>query len=75
MSKSLSFPKEKIHVVLLEGVHQNAVDVFKENDYVSLEYHDRALEGQELPASGRPKYRRSPGQVGQKRQEQPRAAR
>ena len=29
MSQHLSLPKDKIRFLLLEGVHQNAVDTFK----------------------------------------------
>ncbi|MEM9493898.1 MAG: phosphoglycerate dehydrogenase, partial [Myxococcota bacterium] len=43
-------PKEKIKVVLLEGIHQSAVDYFKRNGYTQVVHHPRALEPDELRA-------------------------
>ena len=31
-----SFPKDKLKVVLLEGIHQSAVDTFKSAGYTNL---------------------------------------
>lgn len=43
-----SFPKEKIKVLLLEGVHENAVNLFKDSGYTQIEYHPKALGTEEL---------------------------
>lgn len=42
--KKLSLPKEKINILLLEGVHKNAVQYFKSNGYTNIEYSDKALD-------------------------------
>ena len=42
-----SFPKNKIKILLLEGIHQAAVDVFEENGY-SVEVRSDALSEEEL---------------------------
>lgn len=47
MSK-LSFSKEKIPVLLLEGVHDSAVACFEENGYSTIERLPKALEGDAL---------------------------
>jgi D-3-phosphoglycerate dehydrogenase / 2-oxoglutarate reductase len=39
----LSFQKEKLKVVLLEGVHPSAVDAFKADGYTDIDYHEKAL--------------------------------
>ena len=36
--KSLSLAKEKIKVLLLEGLHNNALQLFDENGYNNIEY-------------------------------------
>lgn len=46
--EKLSLEKDKIKVVLLEGVHQNALDVLNANGYTNIDYHKKALEGQAL---------------------------
>src|SRR5699024_6068840 len=46
--KKTSFPKSEIKVVLLEGVHQEAVKYFEKEGYSNIEYHPKALEGAEL---------------------------
>ena len=46
MKQSLN--KNKINILLLEGVHEKAVDMFKNNGYSSIKYYKKALEGQEL---------------------------
>jgi D-3-phosphoglycerate dehydrogenase len=43
-----SLDKAKIKFVLLEGVHQNAVDVLKAAGYSNIEYYKKALDGEEL---------------------------
>ncbi|QIM64121.1 phosphoglycerate dehydrogenase [Frederiksenia canicola] len=43
-----SLDKSKIKFVLLEGVHQNAIDAIKAAGYTNIEYHKKALDGQEL---------------------------
>jgi D-3-phosphoglycerate dehydrogenase len=43
MTRQLSFPKEKIHILLLEGVHSSAAENFRMADYSRLEEHKDAL--------------------------------
>lgn len=43
-----SFPKKDIKIVLLEGIHQSAVEVFHEAGYSWVERHDKALPRAEL---------------------------
>jgi D-3-phosphoglycerate dehydrogenase len=40
--------KEKIKILLLEGPHQNALDLFKEHDYTNIEYLKSSLDAKEL---------------------------
>lgn len=47
----LSLDKSKIKFVLLEGVHQNAVDTLKTAGYTNIDYHKKALDGDELIAA------------------------
>lgn len=51
MSRPTSFPKEKIHVVLLEGISDTAVNAFKRSGYTKLTVHKGALSGPELNAA------------------------
>lgn len=44
----LSLDKHKIKIVLLEGVHPNALDILRSKGYTNIDYHKKALEGQEL---------------------------
>lgn len=44
----LSFPKEKIKVVLFENIHMNAVDTFKKMGYTNVELLDKALSEDDL---------------------------
>ena len=44
----LSLSKKNIPILLLEGVHQNAIDSFKSAGYENIELLTTALEGQEL---------------------------
>lgn len=39
MKSNLSLPKEKIKIVLLEGIHPQAVDVFNKYGYPNVEHH------------------------------------
>jgi len=43
-----SLDKSKIKFLLLEGIHQCAVDALRAADYTNVELLPRALEGQEL---------------------------
>lgn len=44
----VSLDKSKIKFLLLEGVHQNALDVLYNAGYTNIEYHKKALEPEEL---------------------------
>ena len=44
----LSLPKDKINIVFLEGIHQNAVNHLAGLGYTSVEYHANALEDGDL---------------------------
>ncbi|PJX27865.1 D-3-phosphoglycerate dehydrogenase [Advenella sp. S44] len=46
--EKVSLDKNKIKIVLLEGVHQNALDVLHASGYSNIEYHKKALEGDQL---------------------------
>ncbi len=48
--KKTSYPKQDIRVLLLEGVSQTAVDVFKAAGYSQIELHAKALPEAELKA-------------------------
>lgn len=43
-----SLEKDKIRILLLEGVHQSAINVFHEAGYKNIEYHKTALPDDEL---------------------------
>ncbi|MGH8235015.1 MAG: phosphoglycerate dehydrogenase [Rhodanobacteraceae bacterium] len=43
-----SFPKQGIKIVLLEGIHQSAVEVFQSAGYSLVELHDKALPREQL---------------------------
>ena len=47
MSK-ISLPKDKIRILLLEGVHQSALDTFKNNGYTNIESIKTSLPEDEL---------------------------
>ncbi|AXR07460.1 phosphoglycerate dehydrogenase [Salinimonas sediminis] len=47
MSK-VSLPKDKIRILLLEGVHQSAVDTLQGNGYTNIEYLKTSLPEEEL---------------------------
>lgn len=44
----ISLDKSKIKFVLLEGVHQNALDALKAAGYTNIDYYKKALDGDEL---------------------------
>jgi D-3-phosphoglycerate dehydrogenase len=48
MVKKFSLNKNKINVLLLEGIHESAVNSFKEAGYTNVEYLKTALGGAEL---------------------------
>ena len=48
MTTKVSLDKSKIKFLLLEGVHQSAVDVLHAAGYTNIEYHKKALDGDEL---------------------------
>ncbi|MEM6380893.1 MAG: phosphoglycerate dehydrogenase, partial [Bacteroidota bacterium] len=47
MSRALSYPKNRINVLLLEGVHKDAIDIFEREGY-NVEYLETALNEDEL---------------------------
>ena len=48
---STSFAKSRLKIVLLEGVHDRAVENFKRHGYTTIERHKKALAGDELEAA------------------------
>jgi D-3-phosphoglycerate dehydrogenase len=48
MSKKYSLQKEKINILLLEGVHKSALDYFRDNGYTNVTLLPNALESDEL---------------------------
>ncbi|MDO4430157.1 MAG: phosphoglycerate dehydrogenase [Lonepinella koalarum] len=48
MTNKVSLDKSKIKFVLLEGVHQSAVNVLNAAGYTNIDYHKKALDGEEL---------------------------
>lgn len=47
----LSFDKDKLKFVLLEGIHESAVDVLRRDGYTQIETHAKALSGPALAAA------------------------
>ncbi|MDR9457838.1 MAG: phosphoglycerate dehydrogenase [Salegentibacter sp.] len=47
MNKAISYPKNRINVLLLENVHQDAVDIMKEEGY-NVSVHPGAMDEDEL---------------------------
>jgi D-3-phosphoglycerate dehydrogenase len=47
-TKTYSLPKEKIKILLLEGMHENALELFREHEYTNVEYVKGSLEGADL---------------------------
>ena len=43
-----SFAKSRMKILLLEGVHDRAVENFKRHGYTAIERHKKALTGDEL---------------------------
>ena len=50
MIKKYSLEKEKIKVLLLEGIHNSATDFFRENGYTNIESINHALDDEALKA-------------------------
>lgn len=48
MSNKVSLDKSKIKFVLLEGVHQSALDTLHAAGYTNIDYYKKALDGDEL---------------------------
>ncbi len=48
MNAGLSFPKDKIKVLLLEGIHESAVALFKAAGYTNVTRLTKALDGEAL---------------------------
>ncbi|MEO1235052.1 MAG: phosphoglycerate dehydrogenase [Myxococcota bacterium] len=48
MADQLSFPKEKIHIVLFEGIHDSAVAALEKGGYSKITRFSKALDGAEL---------------------------
>ena len=48
MTQAHSFPKEKIHIVLFEGIHTSAVENFRQAGYTKVTHLPKALQGAEL---------------------------
>jgi len=48
MVKKFSLDKNKINILLLEGIHQSAVNAFYEAGYTNIEYLKTALDGADL---------------------------
>ena len=48
MSKPTSLDKSKIKILLLEGVHQSAIDTLNAHGYTNIEYHTGSLPEEEL---------------------------
>ncbi|MBK7631884.1 MAG: phosphoglycerate dehydrogenase [Ignavibacteriales bacterium] len=46
--KTLSLSKNKIKILLLEGLHKNALQLFNDNQYETVEYQKSSLETKEL---------------------------
>ena len=51
-----SLDKGKIKILLLEGVHQSAVDAFREDGYSQIEYHPKSLAPADLAAAAADAY-------------------
>ena len=48
MAKEVSFPKEKIKILLLEGLHQSAFNEFHKKGYATIDSYKEAMTEQEL---------------------------
>jgi len=70
MSKTTSLDKSKIRILLLEGVHQSAIDTLNAQGYTNIEYHTGSLPEEELielPHSAYPQGFRSGREAGRRR--------
>ncbi|RIK98920.1 MAG: phosphoglycerate dehydrogenase [Burkholderiales bacterium] len=47
-AQRLSVPKEKLKVVLFEGIHSSAVDVLRNDGYTNIDIYKQSLSGDEL---------------------------
>jgi D-3-phosphoglycerate dehydrogenase len=54
--QNTSLAKNKIKIVLVEGVHQSAVELFRSDGYTEVEYHAKAPAEAQLAASLRDAY-------------------
>ena len=48
MSKEVSYPKEKIKILLLEGLHQSATNEFNKKGYTNIDSYKEAMTEEEL---------------------------
>src|SRR5437016_12851052 len=48
MKGNTSYPKEKIKILLLEGIHKSAIESFKSDGYTNIEQHGEALTKEEI---------------------------
>ncbi len=51
-----SLGKDKIKILLLEGVHESAVEAFRGDGYTDIEYHPKSLTGAKLIEAAREAY-------------------
>ncbi len=51
-----SLDKSKIKILLLEGIHNSAVEIFKNDGYTGIEYHPKSLPESKLLAAARDAY-------------------
>ena len=51
MHNSTSYPKDKINILLLEGINESAVETFQKAGYTSITRLKSALQGEELNAA------------------------
>jgi D-3-phosphoglycerate dehydrogenase / 2-oxoglutarate reductase len=56
MVKKTSLDKAKIKILLLEGIHQTAVDAFQADGYTRIEHHSKALPEANLLSAARDAY-------------------
>ena len=54
--KKTSLAKNKIKILLLEGIHSSAVEAFRRDGYTEIEYHQKSLPEPQLIASLRNAY-------------------
>ncbi len=50
MTITTSFPKDKIKILLLEGVHQRSIEELNKRGYSNIDYHKSAMSEEELLA-------------------------